>query len=41
MMMGVLPQAIENSQHGKHGYHPVNKSAQSAARSNLEMDNEA
>lgn len=40
MMMGVLPQAIENSQHGKSGYAPVNKASQQAARANLEIDEE-
>jgi len=41
MMMGILPQAIENSQHGKSKYIPVDKAASSAARSNLEIGDEA
>lgn len=42
MMMGVLPQAIENSQHGKSKLVPVTKEASAAARANLEIgDGEA
>jgi hypothetical protein len=41
MIMGALPQAIENSQHGKREHAPVNKESQAVARSALDADENA
>jgi ammonium transporter Rh len=41
MIMGALPTAIENSQHGKRGYVPVNTASKSAAKSALDEEESA